>query len=199
MICSPPRRDQFARCADGDNLAVVHNSDAIAQPFRFIHVVGGEQDGAIRRSEGMDDLPELSSGLRVESGCRFIQEQQFRIAYQGARDRKSLFLSAGEFADERTHFFFERYSADGLLGRQTGGIKAAEKRDGFANGEFVGELSFLQRDTDSAANAGIIPPPAQPENFDLTEVASSRPSRISMVVVLPAPLGPRRPNRRPRY
>ncbi len=38
--------DQLARRAERDHLAVIHDGHAVAEALGFVHVVGGEQDGA---------------------------------------------------------------------------------------------------------------------------------------------------------
>ena len=43
-------RDQLARRAERDDLAVIHDRHAVAQPLGLVHVVRGQQDGAARQS-----------------------------------------------------------------------------------------------------------------------------------------------------
>ena len=45
-VLGAERRDQLARRAERDQLALVHDADAIAELVRFVHVVRGDQDGA---------------------------------------------------------------------------------------------------------------------------------------------------------
>ena len=64
--------DQFARAAESDLFAVVHDGDALAEPLGFVHVVRGEKDGAARGFELLDQIPKLAAGLRIEASGRFI-------------------------------------------------------------------------------------------------------------------------------
>ena len=78
-------------------------------------------------------------------------------------------------------------------------VEAAEQRQRLADGELFGEPGLLQRDADPLADLGVVRlPQRRPRTSTSPDVASSSPSRISMVVVLPAPLGPSRPKHSPR-
>ena len=69
-----------------------------------------------------------------------------------------------------------------------------------ADGELFGEPRFLQRDADPLADGVVVAcPSAMPSTSTSPLVAGSSPSRISIVVVLPAPLGPSRPKHSPRF
>src|SRR4029077_13214349 len=57
--------DQLARGAQGDDLAVVDDRDAIAKALGLVHVVRRQQDGAAAATDGPDDAPELAARLRV--------------------------------------------------------------------------------------------------------------------------------------
>jgi len=59
--------DQIGRSAFGDNLAVVDYGQPVAKPFRFVHVVRGQQKRFHLFLEGADDFPELTPALRIES------------------------------------------------------------------------------------------------------------------------------------
>ena len=53
------RLDQFARCAQGDHLAFIHDGHAIAKALRFIHVVSGQQNRPALAFEALDKSPKL--------------------------------------------------------------------------------------------------------------------------------------------
>ena len=71
MICSQPR-NQIARRAERDDLAVVHDGHTVAETLRFLHIVGREQDGSATSLESANDVPQLSARLRIESGGWFV-------------------------------------------------------------------------------------------------------------------------------
>ena len=79
-------------------LAAVHDGDAVAEADRLLHVVGDEHDR--RRKLALDRL-EVVLGLgphqRVEGAERLVHQQQFRLGRERARDADALLLAAGEF------------------------------------------------------------------------------------------------------
>ena len=46
--------DQFARTAEGDLFAVIHDGHALAETLGFVHVVRGEKDSAAGELELLD-------------------------------------------------------------------------------------------------------------------------------------------------
>jgi len=65
--------------------------------FRFVHVMRCEQDRAALAFQLADNVPQLAARLRVESGGRFVEEQEFGIADQGAGDGQALALASRQF------------------------------------------------------------------------------------------------------
>jgi hypothetical protein len=62
------------RAAEADHLAVVDDRDPVAEPLRLLHVMGGQDDRSSRLPEMLDQVPELTTRLRIESGGRFVEE-----------------------------------------------------------------------------------------------------------------------------
>src|SRR5258708_30350518 len=50
----------------GEYLPFAHEDDAVAEIFRLLHVMGGEQEGVTTREELADELPELLPGLGIQ-------------------------------------------------------------------------------------------------------------------------------------
>ena len=97
--------DQFPRRAESNDLPLIDDGDAIAQSFRFIHVVRGDDDGAALVLEAADYVPKLPSRLRVEAGGRFVEEQQVGIADECRGDGEPLLLPAGELFHRGVRLF----------------------------------------------------------------------------------------------
>src|ERR1700692_920775 len=95
-VLSTDRGNQSLWIVKGDDPPMVHDRYPIAQPFRLIHVVGCEYDGAPRLLQAIHHVPQVAARLRIQPGCRLVEEQQLRIAYQGAGHGQPLFLAAGE-------------------------------------------------------------------------------------------------------
>ena len=87
---------QPLRTVEGDDVSVVHDSDSVAQPLGFLHIMGGEKNRLAPMTETLDHLPHGPAGLGIKSGGRFIQEHDFRVIHEGQGDGESLLLSPGE-------------------------------------------------------------------------------------------------------
>ena len=71
---------------------MIHNGDPIAEAFRFVHVVRGEENRPAQILKAANNVPELPPRLRVESRRRFIHEYELRITDQRTRHGEPLFL-----------------------------------------------------------------------------------------------------------
>src|ERR1035437_1039701 len=76
--------------------AVVHDPDAVAQLIRFVHVVGGQEDGFTVVMELPEYLPQGDATLRVEARRRLVKEENGRTMQDGARNHEALGQSAGQ-------------------------------------------------------------------------------------------------------
>ena len=56
---------QCFRRAFRDDLAVVHDGDAIAELFGLFHVMGGQYNGHATLIQALHQIPQISLGLRV--------------------------------------------------------------------------------------------------------------------------------------
>ena len=111
--------------------AMIHNGHAVAKALGFVHVVGGEQNGAAGLFEFLDQFPQLAAGLRVEARGGFIEKKKIGIADQRAGQSQPLFLAAGKIAHARILFFFELHARDHLGGSGPLPEKAAKQADRF--------------------------------------------------------------------
>jgi hypothetical protein len=53
--------DELSRWAERDDLAVVHDRDAVAEALGFVHVVGGEERGSALPLKVASYIPELAA------------------------------------------------------------------------------------------------------------------------------------------
>ena len=143
--------DQFARAAESDLFAVVHDGDTLAEALGFVHVVRGEKDGAAGGFELLDQIPKLAAGLRVEAGGGLIEKQKIGIANEGAGESEALFLAAGKIADAGILFFFELHERDGFVGARPLIKKTSEQAKRFEHGQFFRELRILQLNAEALA------------------------------------------------
>ena len=103
--------DQLRRRAFRNDLPVIDDGEAVAQTLRFIHIMRGEQDGAVAPLELPHDVPELTAALRIEPGGGLVEKQNSRIGHQRCRNRQPLLLSAGKLADPGIRFFLSDSSS----------------------------------------------------------------------------------------
>src|SRR4051812_49606309 len=69
---------EFVNGIEGQDLALVHDGDAVAEPFGLFHVMSGVEDGAARTGKLFDRVEEVIAGLRIDAGGRLIEEQDRR-------------------------------------------------------------------------------------------------------------------------
>ena len=93
-VLAAQRSNQLRRRSQRNDPSVIHDADAVAEPLRLIHVVGGQDDGATRLFELVHEVPQMTPRLRVEASGRLIEKKQFRIADQCAGHGQPLLLSS---------------------------------------------------------------------------------------------------------
>ena len=133
-------------------------------------VVGGEQDRAATRAEALDQLPELSAGLRIEPGGGLVEKEELGVADQRAGEREPLPLTSRELADARPRLLAELDQVDDFAGLGAARIEAPEQPDRLGDRELLGELGLLERDSEQLAELPIIGAPAPAEDYDLAGV-----------------------------
>ncbi len=71
---------QFGARAGGDHPPLVHHDDRIRQRFGLLHVLRGEQHRGPVRHQLAHGIPQVVPAARIQSGGRFVQVQQRRVA-----------------------------------------------------------------------------------------------------------------------
>jgi hypothetical protein len=59
--------------------------------------MGGKDDGFAVLFDLPDQIPQIATGLGIQSGGRFVQKQQFGLIDQGHGQKKPLPLPTGNF------------------------------------------------------------------------------------------------------
>src|SRR5215472_4086484 len=72
--------DQVRRRSFRDDLSMIDNGQAVAKPFGLIHVMRGQKNGAAVLLESPNNVPQLTSALRIKAGSWLIEKQYLRIA-----------------------------------------------------------------------------------------------------------------------
>ena len=126
--------------AHGDDVAVIHDGDDVAQEVRLLHVVGGEDDGLAARLDGADQVPEVVTRLRVETRRGLVEEQHLGIVHQRDAEQQPLQLATRELAVVTVLQLFQRADADDLVDVCAARVEVPEEQQAFAHRE-----EFLQR------------------------------------------------------
>src|ERR1700722_2903559 len=168
------RGDQFFGAVECDDSPVIHDRHPITQPFCFIHIVRGEDDGATGLLEAVDQVPQGAARLWIETGSRLVEKQQLRIAYQRAGHGEPLLLTAGECANTRMALFFELGRADRFFYGKTVMKKAAKEAQGFIYSQLVRKLRLLQLDADTLTQLLFAGGPAKAQQLDRPGIRSGQ-------------------------
>ncbi len=108
--------EQLISGIDRDDLCMIHDGDAVAEDFSFIHVMRREDDGFSLGFDHLHEVPQIAAGLRIQAGGGLVEEKHLRIVDQSDGDGKSLLLAAGKFASLAAGLFGELHFAQELAG-----------------------------------------------------------------------------------
>src|ERR1044071_762626 len=168
-------RDELLRGAEGDDLAVVHDRHAIAELFGFLHVVRGDDDGAACAFDSFDEIPELPPRLGIEAGGGLVEKEELGIGDEGARERQPLLLTTRQLPHATVALLPELDRIEDFLEGTGPLVEAAKELQGLGDGEFVGELGFLERDPEALAQGSGAGLPGFAEDANLTRVGLVQP------------------------
>jgi len=79
-----------------EDFAVVDDGEAVAECVSLFHVVCGEDDGDALCAESLDGVPHGDAALGIEAGAGLVEEEDFGMMGDGARDLKALGEAAAE-------------------------------------------------------------------------------------------------------
>ena len=66
----------------------------------FVHVMRADQHRDAVSSERVDLAPEVAARLRIDTGRRFVEQQQFRLVQQAGRESEALLPAARQRAGQ---------------------------------------------------------------------------------------------------
>ena len=91
--------EDLLRSAMRDDLAVVHGGEPI-EPARLVHIRGCNNHAHLRptRTDGINELPELPPGERIDAGGGLVENKKVGIVHQRAAQAGFLLHAAGELA-----------------------------------------------------------------------------------------------------
>ena len=88
-------RLQLAGGAAGDDAAAVEHGDGVGELVRLLEVLRGEQDRDTLVGQAADGAPQLLAAAQVETGRRFVEEQQPRSLDHAHREIEAASHAAG--------------------------------------------------------------------------------------------------------
>src|SRR5437667_2097680 len=87
-------RFQFARRAESDYLAEVHDGNAVAESLGFFNVMRRHQDGFFLAAQFLDNVIDFAAHLWIKSRGWFVQVDYLRIVVQSHGEGEAILLSA---------------------------------------------------------------------------------------------------------
>ncbi|KAF5028195.1 hypothetical protein DSECCO2_661580 [anaerobic digester metagenome] len=91
---------------------MIHDYQSIAETFRFVEIVRGEDKGVPCRLEAPEFLPDQVPRLWVEPDGGLVEDEQFRCVDQGPGDDQTPFHSAREFVDQDIPFLLKLHECE---------------------------------------------------------------------------------------
>jgi hypothetical protein len=184
---------------DGDQAPVADDRDAVAQTLDLVEVVRGQKDRRAALALLGHDLVELLLHERIQPARRLVEDQQLGRVKQGLDEADLLAVAARQMPHRPVEVGGE---ALGELARAAEAPQPAQRgqeRHDLAAGasRIEGELA-RQVFPSRARIAWLSRRLSRPNSRAWPLVGCSRSSSVRIVVVLPAPLGPRKPNTSPR-
>src|ERR1035438_820108 len=158
--------DQFRRSSFGNDHAVIDDGKPIAEPFRFIHVMRGEQHRPAFPLEDANDLPELSTALWIKSSRRLIEKQDSRVADERSRNRQTLLLAAGKLSHPTLRFLGELKFLEHFRRSARFVVKTGEELNGLSHRQLLRQPGFLQRNPDPLTQLARIVTPLMAKDAD---------------------------------
>jgi hypothetical protein len=92
-------RNQAGGRVDGDQPAGVEQRQAVAEPLGLLHEVRDQHHGHAPVADALDEVPGVTTRVRVQPGGQLVQDGDLRVADQRQRDRQPLLLAAGELGE----------------------------------------------------------------------------------------------------
>src|SRR5208337_1534817 len=89
----------MSRGINSNDLSRIHDRDVVAEFFCFFHVMGCKKECRILLLKVIELVPDSAPAVRVEAGCRLVENQYLRIVHERAREQKPVFHAPGELVD----------------------------------------------------------------------------------------------------
>ena len=145
-----------------------------------------------------DHVVELMLIQRVEAAGRLVEDQQARLVHEGLHQPDLLLVAARILAEAPAGVEFEAVDQGLQIGLVDAAAQVAEVCEDLRAGERGVEREFAGQVADEPLDLGGLRPAVQIRRWwRCRRSRRSSPISVRMVVVLPAPFGPRKPKTSP--
>ena len=132
------------------------NVTDVRATFRFVHVVGGDEEGHAKAGKFEEQIPQLAPRNRINAGSRFVEEQNGGVVHERTGHGQALAPAAGKERGATSEIGLEMGKRDQLFHAlfERGAREAVEpaiELQVFVHGELVVEGKFLRH----VANGGF--------------------------------------------
>ena len=196
----PTRRGlELVDGAGGDDAAPGDDDDVLADVLDQVELVAREDDPDAGRGPLLDDLGHRRDADRVQAGERLVEDEQLRVVGERDGQLDPLLVAVRQLLELRLGAVGQAHPLQPATGR---GVRVLAVQP-----VLLGEVAELLGDAHPRIQAALLGHVAEPQPriaidrralpADLAAVGRARPKMQRIVVVLPAPLGPRKPTMRP--
>src|SRR5688572_24714952 len=126
----------------GDDPAVVHDGDAVAESFDFFHVVSRVDEGLTAGLEGLKGVEDGVAALGVNADGGLIKDEQVGVVEEGCTDVEPALHTATEAGDGFAGAVGEAGKAEGCVDALAEGV-AAETIEGAKETEVADRIQLL--------------------------------------------------------
>ena len=200
VLGAPSEAIRSCRRPERDHAAVIDDGHAVAEDLGFIHVVRRQQHRAARVAEPAQRCPR-AGGATADRGRSSARRGTAAPGLPASAHASAsrCFWPPDSLPTQLARLRFELHDREQLLDRAAPVVERAEQAQGLLDGELVRRAAFPGAGCRAAGAARRSSRRhVMPSTSTSPASGGSRPSRISIVVVLPAPFGPSRPKHSPR-
>src|SRR6185437_5354518 len=96
---------------------MVHDGDAVTKLLGLFQVVCRQQNRLAAVAHLANDIPQLAARLRVQAGCRLVEEDKLRVVDERQGHAQPLALTTGKLFAARVALLLQVNRVDKLGGR----------------------------------------------------------------------------------
>ena len=133
---------------------MIDDADAVGERLRLVEVVRREHDRRAVAVESADEVPELPSRDRIESGRRLVEEEDLRATDEPQSDVEAAALPTGEAGDLVVRLLGQADGGDELVDIGRVRVDVRELAHGLGHGEVGAVGGLLEDDADAGPERG---------------------------------------------